>query len=159
MFVCHIKRLDWLYLWLSLSCSHVNSGHSAMSALCTPSSLTVSSAGHTHALLTTSKSVTSPSSVCPQYTNVDSLNSLAPSSMPFSSPPVSALTGGSISSLASVGNSLHASGLLGHGTNGTMPSGVRTAPLLSSSSSKGYYDTVIKFLQNKASWSIMKHWV
>ncbi|XP_056587198.1 ubiquitin-associated protein 2a isoform X2 [Triplophysa dalaica] len=90
--------------------SHVNSGHSAMSALCTPSSLT--------------------------YTNVDSLNSLAPSSMPFSSPPVSALTGGSISSLASVGNSLHASGLLGHGTNGTMPSGVRTAPLLSSSSSK-----------------------
>ncbi|KAA0719856.1 Ubiquitin-associated protein 2 [Triplophysa tibetana] len=90
--------------------SHVNSGHSSMSALCTPSSLT--------------------------YTNVDSVNSLAPSSMPFSSLPVSALTGGSISSLASVGNSLHASGLLGHGTNGTMPSGVRTAPLLSSSSSK-----------------------
>ncbi|XP_057216237.1 ubiquitin-associated protein 2a isoform X2 [Triplophysa rosa] len=90
--------------------SHVSSGHSSVSALCTPSSLT--------------------------YTNVDSVNSLAPSSMPFSSPPVSALTGGSMSSLASGGNSLHASGVLGHGTNGIMPSGVRTAPLLSSSSSK-----------------------
>ncbi|XP_065100127.1 ubiquitin-associated protein 2a isoform X1 [Paramisgurnus dabryanus] len=90
--------------------SHVSSGHSSVSALCATSSLT--------------------------YTSVDGVNSLAPSSMPFSAPPASVLAGGSVSSLASGGNSLHGSGALGHSTNGTALSGVRTAPLLSSSSGK-----------------------
>ncbi|XP_051536256.1 ubiquitin-associated protein 2a isoform X2 [Myxocyprinus asiaticus] len=89
--------------------SHLNSGHSSVSALCTTSSLT--------------------------YTSVDSVNSLAPSSMAFS-PSVSALPNSSVSSSVSGSNSLHGSGALGHGTNGTMPSGVRTTPLLSSSSGK-----------------------
>ncbi|XP_073680128.1 ubiquitin-associated protein 2a [Garra rufa] len=88
--------------------SHVSSGHSAVSALCTTSSLA--------------------------YTSVDSVNSLAPSSMAFSSPPVSALASSSVSSSVSGNNSLHGSGVLGHGANGSAPSGVRTAPLLSSSS-------------------------
>ncbi|XP_016148389.1 ubiquitin-associated protein 2-like isoform X1 [Sinocyclocheilus grahami] len=90
--------------------SHVSSGHSSVSALCTTSSLT--------------------------YTSVDSVNSLAPSSMAFSSPPVSALPSSNVSSSASSSNSLHGSGALGHGTNGSTPSGVRTVPLLSSSSGK-----------------------
>uniref|UniRef100_A0A673IH28 Ubiquitin-associated protein 2-like n=1 Tax=Sinocyclocheilus rhinocerous TaxID=307959 RepID=A0A673IH28_9TELE len=90
--------------------SHVSSGHSSVSALCTTSSLT--------------------------YTSVDSVNSLAPSSMAFSSPPVSALPSSNVSSSASGSNSLHGSGALGQGTNGSTPSGVRTVPLLSSSSGK-----------------------
>ncbi|XP_067232496.1 ubiquitin-associated protein 2a isoform X2 [Chanodichthys erythropterus] len=89
--------------------SHVNSGHSSVSALCTTSSLT--------------------------YTSVDSMNSLASSSMAFSSPPVSALSSSSVSSATIGGNSLHGSAL-GHGTNGSTPSGIRAAPLLSSSSGK-----------------------
>uniref|UniRef100_A0A8C2AVW3 Ubiquitin associated protein 2a n=1 Tax=Cyprinus carpio TaxID=7962 RepID=A0A8C2AVW3_CYPCA len=95
---------------LPLLSSHVSSGHSSVSALCTTSSLT--------------------------YTSVDGVNSLAPSSMVFSLPPVSALPGSSVSSSVSGGNSLHGSGALVHGTNGSTPSGVRTAPLLSSSSGK-----------------------
>ncbi|XP_051533058.1 ubiquitin-associated protein 2-like isoform X5 [Myxocyprinus asiaticus] len=90
--------------------SHVSSGHSSVSAVCTTSSLT--------------------------YTSVDSVNSLAPSSMPFSSPSVSALPSSGVSSSVSGSNSLHVSGALGHSTNGIIPSGVRTAQLLSSSSGK-----------------------
>uniref|UniRef100_A0A672S1T0 UBA domain-containing protein n=1 Tax=Sinocyclocheilus grahami TaxID=75366 RepID=A0A672S1T0_SINGR len=90
--------------------SHVNSGHSSVSALCTTSSLT--------------------------YTSVDSVNSLAPSSMPFSLLPVSALPSSSVSSSVSGNNNLHGSGVLGHSINGSTPSGVRTVPLLSSSSGK-----------------------
>ncbi|TRY95140.1 hypothetical protein DNTS_003852 [Danionella cerebrum] len=89
--------------------SHVSSGHSSVSALCTTSSLT-------------------------QYTSVDSVNSLAPSSMAFSSPPVSALSSSSVNSSIGGLNSLHGSAALGHGTNGSTPSGIRTAQLLSSSS-------------------------
>uniref|UniRef100_A0A671QQ71 Ubiquitin-associated protein 2-like n=1 Tax=Sinocyclocheilus anshuiensis TaxID=1608454 RepID=A0A671QQ71_9TELE len=83
-----------------------------------------------HSLFTTSVCI------CPQYTSVDSVNSLAPSSMAFSLPPVSALPSSNVSSSASGSNSLHGSGGLGHGTNGSTPSGVRTVPLLSSSSGK-----------------------
>uniref|UniRef100_A0A671MTB2 Ubiquitin-associated protein 2-like n=1 Tax=Sinocyclocheilus anshuiensis TaxID=1608454 RepID=A0A671MTB2_9TELE len=90
--------------------SHVSSGHSSVLALCTTSSLT--------------------------YTSVDSVNSLAPSSMPFSSLPVSALPSSSVGSSVSGSNSLHGSGVLGHSINGSTPSGVRTVPLLSSSSGK-----------------------
>ncbi|XP_039544078.1 ubiquitin-associated protein 2a isoform X4 [Pimephales promelas] len=90
--------------------SHVSSGHPSVSALCTTSSLT--------------------------YTSVDSVNSLAPSSMAFSSQPVSALSSGSVNNATSGGNSLHGSGILGHGTNGSALSGIRAAPLLSSSSGK-----------------------
>ncbi|XP_051955474.1 ubiquitin-associated protein 2-like isoform X2 [Xyrauchen texanus] len=89
--------------------SHLNSGHSSVSALCTTSSLA--------------------------YTSVDSVNSLAPSSMPFSLS-VSAPPSNSMSSSMSGSNSLHGSGALGQGTNGIMPSGVRTTQLLSSSSGK-----------------------
>ncbi|XP_066502239.1 ubiquitin-associated protein 2a isoform X2 [Hoplias malabaricus] len=90
--------------------SHVSSGHSSVSALCTSSSLT--------------------------YTSVDSVSSLAPSSVAFSSAAVSALPSSSGSSVGSGNNSLHntALGLGGNGT--TAPSAVRTAPLLSSSTGK-----------------------
>ncbi|XP_015460488.3 ubiquitin-associated protein 2a isoform X2 [Astyanax mexicanus] len=90
--------------------SHVSSGHSSVSALCTSSSLT--------------------------YTSVDSVSSLAPSSVAFSSVSVSALPSSSVSSVGSGNSSLHSTalGLTGNGTN--TPSAIRTAPLLSSSTGK-----------------------
>ncbi|KAI4901491.1 hypothetical protein NFI96_012289 [Prochilodus magdalenae] len=90
--------------------SHVSSGHSSVSALCTSSSLT--------------------------YTSVDSVSSLAPSSVAFSSASVSALPSSSVNSVGSGNSSLHSTslGLSGNGT--TAPSAVRTAPLLSSSTGK-----------------------
>ncbi len=117
------------------SCSHVSSGHSSVSALCTTSSLAVSSVGctHRHKHMHTSLFTTSIC-ICPQYTSVDNVNSLAPSSMAFSSPPVPALSSSSVGSSMSGSNSLHMSGALGHGTNGSTLSMVRTAQLLSSSS-------------------------
>ncbi|XP_060746405.1 ubiquitin-associated protein 2a isoform X3 [Tachysurus vachellii] len=92
----------------SLSSSHVNSVHSSVSVLGTSSSLT--------------------------YTNVDNVNSLAASSVVFSSASVSALSSNSVSSAGS--NSLHSAtlGLSGNGT--TAPSAIRTTPLLSSSTGK-----------------------
>lgn len=116
------------------SCSHVSSGHSSVSALCTTSSLAVSSVGctHRHKHMHTSLFTTSVC-ICPQYTSVDSVNSLAPS-MAFSSPPVPALSSSSVGSSVSGSNSLHMSGALGHGTNGSTLSMIRTAQLLSSSS-------------------------
>ncbi|XP_062867105.1 ubiquitin-associated protein 2a isoform X2 [Trichomycterus rosablanca] len=86
--------------------SHVGSGHSSVSALCTTSSLT--------------------------YTNVDSVSSLAASSVAF--PLASSLSSNSVSSVGS--SSLH-SAVLGLSGNGlTAPSAIRTAPLLSSSTGK-----------------------